>query len=65
MQIGSVTGQHSFAHEQGVLAGSKLDILVATPGRLIDHLKGTPEFTLEHLRFLVCWLMPSFLIASS
>ncbi|UZJ51358.1 hypothetical protein CBS101457_000678 [Exobasidium rhododendri] len=32
---------------------SKVDILIATPGRLIDHLELTPGFTLQHLRFLV------------
>lgn len=32
---------------------SKVDILICTPGRLIDHLNGTPNFTLQHLRFLV------------
>lgn len=32
---------------------SKVDILIATPGRLLDHLRETPGFTLQHLRFLV------------
>lgn len=30
-----------------------MDILICTPGRLIDHLDGTRNFTLQHLRFLV------------
>ncbi|XP_024958779.1 DEAD-box ATP-dependent RNA helicase 1 [Cynara cardunculus var. scolymus] len=32
---------------------SAIDILVATPGRLMDHINNTKGFTLEHLRFLV------------
>eukprot|EP00898_Chlorokybus_atmophyticus_P000921 jgi/Chlat1/182/Chrsp1S03106 len=32
---------------------SAVDILVATPGRLMSHLEETPGFTLEHLRYLV------------
>ncbi|MCL7052305.1 hypothetical protein MKW94_011875 [Papaver nudicaule] len=32
---------------------SGVDILVATPGRLMDHINSTKGFTLEHLRFLV------------
>jgi len=30
-----------------------VDILIATPGRLMDHLSTTPNFTLQHLRFLI------------
>jgi len=32
---------------------SGVDVLIATPGRLIDHLDSTPGFTLEYLQFLV------------
>lgn len=35
-----------------------VDILVATPGRLMAHLQHTPGFSLRHLRYLVravCW----------
>jgi len=32
---------------------SSVDVLVATPGRLVDHLDKTPGFTLQHLRYLV------------
>ncbi|KAF9649855.1 DEAD-domain-containing protein [Thelephora ganbajun] len=62
LKIGTVTGQHSFPHEQAQLVTdeewrtgrtSKVDILVCTPGRLIDHIDGTPLFTLRDLRFLV------------
>ncbi|KAJ8462924.1 hypothetical protein ONZ45_g17762 [Pleurotus djamor] len=63
LKIATATGQHSFAHEQAQLVAdktptlkggsSKVDILICTPGRLIDHLNGTPNFTLQHLRFLV------------
>lgn len=65
LRIGAVTGHHSFAHEQSQIVSdlkrgaaskggrSKVDILIATPGRLMDHLGGTPGFTLQHLRYLV------------
>lgn len=35
---------------------SAVDILVATPGRLMDHINATRGFTLEHLCYLVSWL---------
>ncbi|KAF7375202.1 ABC protein [Mycena sanguinolenta] len=63
LKIGTATGQHSFSHEQSQLVAdktthlaggsSRIDILICTPGRLIDHLNGTPNFSLQHLRFLV------------
>lgn len=29
------------------------DIVIATPGRLIDHLKNAPNFTLRNIEILV------------
>lgn len=43
----------SQAATEGNGASSKVDIVIATPGRLIDHLNNTHGFTLRHLRFLV------------
>lgn len=60
LTIAMITGNHSFRHEQaqlvrmdGPYTRSMIDVLIATPGRLVDHLQGTRGFTLEHLRFLV------------
>ena len=44
------SGFHVFPQMGGQ---SAIDILVTTPGRLVDHLDSTPGFTLQHLRFLV------------
>ena len=63
LRIGMATGAHSLERERKMLVGdgeakradgvSRVDILLATPGRLIEHLRSTPGFTLQHLRFLV------------
>ncbi|KAI9315750.1 P-loop containing nucleoside triphosphate hydrolase protein, partial [Dichotomocladium elegans] len=63
IKVGAAIGQSAFTREQHALVGkhtdtfrggqSEVDILVATPGRLTEHLKETPNFTLQHLRFLV------------
>lgn len=45
------SGSESQTSEVG--GRSRVDILVATPGRLIDHLKYTEGFTLQHLELLV------------
>ena len=40
-------------HSRDSLGRSNVDILVCTPGRLLEHLQRTNGFTLQHLRFLV------------
>jgi ATP-dependent RNA helicase DDX51/DBP6 len=32
---------------------SKVDILITTPGRLVDHLRSTPGFNLDHVKWLI------------
>ncbi|KAJ8442619.1 hypothetical protein Cgig2_008395 [Carnegiea gigantea] len=39
--------------DHGKTLQSAVDILVATPGRLMDHINTTNGFTLEHLHYLV------------
>ncbi|XP_072271698.1 ATP-dependent RNA helicase DDX51 [Pyxicephalus adspersus] len=60
LKVVLVAGHKSFAKEQETLVVKKLsgfcslaDILVCTPGRLVDHIQQTEGFTLRHLRFLV------------
>ncbi|KAJ4783930.1 ATP-dependent RNA helicase dbp6 [Rhynchospora pubera] len=40
-------------YEAQIEPETSVDILVATPGRLMDHITMTKGFSLEHLRFLV------------
>ncbi|KAM9330843.1 ATP-dependent RNA helicase DDX51 [Gastrophryne carolinensis] len=60
LKVVLLAGHKSFAKEQESLVLKKLcgfcslaDILVCTPGRLVDHIQQTEGFTLRHLRFLV------------
>ncbi|CAF0801522.1 unnamed protein product [Didymodactylos carnosus] len=54
-------GKYSFEFEQNLLLKKQLDgtytcpvdIVVCTPGRLVEHLTKTHGFNLEHLRYLV------------
>lgn len=41
------------AEDEWPLGSSSVDILISTPGRLVDHLQFTKGFTLEHLKYLV------------
>lgn len=53
LRVMSSAGQRAFLVEQAELQRGAVDILVCTPGRLVDHLDQTTGFTLQHLRFLV------------
>ncbi|EDV29576.1 uncharacterized protein TRIADDRAFT_52102 [Trichoplax adhaerens] len=69
LKIATAIGQRNFKIEQGELIDalggrSNVDILIATPGRLIDHINMTKHFTLEHLRFLVLDEADKLLISS-
>ncbi|XP_022094138.1 ATP-dependent RNA helicase DDX51-like [Acanthaster planci] len=53
-----IGGLKKFAQEQRMLVQTstgetQCDIVVATPGRLVDHINKTQGFTLQYLRFLV------------
>lgn len=60
LKIVTITGHSPMEKEQGELVNQKsipissgADIVVATPGRLVDHMNLTKHFCLKHLRFLV------------
>ncbi|XP_026538662.1 ATP-dependent RNA helicase DDX51 [Notechis scutatus] len=60
LKVVLVTGQKSFVKEQESLVETTLtghrslaDIVIATPGRLVDHLQQSPQFSLRELRFLI------------
>tara|TARA_B100000795_G_C22804103_1_gene443761 strand:+ start:360 stop:2618 length:2259 start_codon:yes stop_codon:yes gene_type:complete len=47
----AVSGRTTFLNEQPEVL--KCDILICTPGRLLEHCRSTPTFTLEHLKILI------------
>lgn len=60
LNVQLVTGTKTFAEEQALLVRksarglvSLADIVVATPGRLLDHVRKTPGFNLRLLKFFV------------
>ncbi|VDM32628.1 unnamed protein product [Hydatigera taeniaeformis] len=59
LRVVLLTGEDSFTSEQDNLlttnSGDLIlpDIIVCTPGRLVDHIYNTPNLCLEHVRFLV------------
>lgn len=61
IKVGTAVGSRALAVEQGLLVGtaqddtthSKVDILITTPGRLVEHIKNTPGFYLRWVKWLV------------
>ncbi|XP_076316304.1 putative ATP-dependent RNA helicase Dbp73D [Tachypleus tridentatus] len=60
LRVGLAVGQKTFTEEQNTLVKqgvrnvmSLVDIVVATPGRIVDHVQRTPGFSLESLRYLI------------
>ncbi|TSL97351.1 ATP-dependent RNA helicase DDX51 [Bagarius yarrelli] len=60
IKVVMAAGQKPFTVEQETLLENRrgirrslADIVVATPGRLVDHINKTPGFSLQHLRFLI------------
>ncbi|KAJ2358601.1 ATP-dependent RNA helicase dbp6 [Coemansia sp. RSA 2618] len=58
LRVGLAAGDVSLGKEQAALVAedgsSRVDILVCTPGRLVDHVAMTRAFTLQHVEF---WVM--------
>ena len=48
LSVGMICGGKSFADEQ--IGVQRMSILIATPGRLIQHLRETPNFSLDELQ---------------
>ncbi|KAJ1775961.1 ATP-dependent RNA helicase dbp6 [Coemansia sp. RSA 1824] len=58
LRVGLAIGDVSLSKEQAALVStsgsSRVDILVCTPGRLVDHIAQTHGFTLQHVEY---WVM--------
>lgn len=62
LRLGLASGKLPLALEAAVLTDQSaedepccaVDVLVATPGRLMSHLQGTPGIHLDGLKMLVC-----------
>ncbi|XP_078277301.1 ATP-dependent RNA helicase DDX51 [Rhinoraja longicauda] len=60
LRVVIIAGQKPFAMEQSSLVEHSIvgyrslaDIVISTPGRLVDHINKTEGFSLQHLRYLI------------
>lgn len=53
LRVVALRSERKFKEEQNLLTKTVPDILIATPGRLVDHIRSTPGFTLSHLQYMV------------
>lgn len=53
LRLGRRCGQADTLHVDKNDTMSNIDVLVCTPGRLVDHMDKTPGFTVRHLQFLI------------
>jgi ATP-dependent RNA helicase DDX51/DBP6 len=58
LKIALLSTKHSFSKEQETLIDKKyskicIDIIVTTPGRLVDHLQKTNGFEVDNLKYLI------------
>ncbi len=51
LSAGLIVGGHDYAQEAAVIG--RMNILVATPGRLLQHLEQSPDFNVDQLQVLV------------
>lgn len=50
---------------QALILAKKPHILIATPGRLVDHLENTKGFSLRSLKFLVSIIFSLYILKNS
>ncbi|KAA6367477.1 MAG: putative atp-dependent rna helicase, partial [Streblomastix strix] len=53
LKLALASGQQQFENEMAQISSEQVDILVCTPGRLVDHINHNYTFSLEQLQYLV------------
>ena len=53
MKRGRENSKNFRLNKKSVVGSGQVDIIVTTPFRVVEHIRNTPGFTLEHLEYLV------------